>query len=242
MKPTRFPRMVTTVHLALLAAPVASQAQQTSKATTIVGSLANFDVVNDNPEDMDGFEIQLESVDVADITRVFGQSGAACYIRYCIGSVSSYPAVGATPRGVIIRWAANYNAVAGTFTTPANTPLTGSGRGTPPRLVGAAGVVTGESCWSLGLGGSYPLSGCEHFGVSLAAGKNSSNTIYRWLKGDPTTGTLAPPATPPVAISQPVVSVIPPVANAPAEVQAAILAPAPIDPPRAALPHRYGKA
>lgn len=40
---------------------------------SIVGSLGNFDVVNDNQE-MEGFEIQLEDVDVADFPRVLGSA------------------------------------------------------------------------------------------------------------------------------------------------------------------------
>ena len=57
----------------LLGAPIRARAQT---APTIVGSLANFDVVNETEGEKEGFEIQLEGLEPNDITRVFGQSGS----------------------------------------------------------------------------------------------------------------------------------------------------------------------
>src|ERR1700704_5551731 len=99
----------------LLALPVASHAQT---APTIVGSLANFDVVNETEGEKEGFEIQLEGLEPSDIIRVFGQSGGTCYIRYCIGTITPYGTPGVAPFGVFVRWTANYNPAAQKFTTP----------------------------------------------------------------------------------------------------------------------------
>jgi len=225
---------------ALLAWPIASHAQTTP---TIVGSLANFDVVNDTEGEKEGFEIQLEGLQPNDITRVFGQSGATCYIRYCIGSIEAYGTPGVAPFGVYVRWIANYDAAAQTFTTPANAP--GGGHGTPSRVGNTTPLpATGETCWSLGAGPGYAASGCEHFGVSTL--RNPTQTTYRWLAGDPTTGVIAPATVivagvpvpaPPVAIAHPVVAVA--AVAGQQQVQAAIQG---VPPPAAPLPRRYGQA
>ena len=219
----------------LLSVPVASHAQTTP---AIVGSLANFDVVNDTEGEKEGFEIQLEGREPNDIIRVFGQAGATCYIRYCIGSITPYGTPGVAPFGVYVRWTANYNAATKTFTTPLSAP--GGGHGTPSRVGNPHPLpVTGEACWSVGAGAAYDASGCEHFGVSTTAGRFPAATktvTYRWLVADPAAaGNLVPALVPPVAISHPVA-------------QGAILAgvpdvqvAAPAAPPVAPA-HRYGKA
>jgi MBG domain-containing protein len=241
-----------------LGAPVASYAQN----ATIIGSLANFDVVNDTEGEKEGFEIQLEGINSADITRVFGQSASQCYIRYCIGSITDVPAgvdpvTGLSrPAYVSVKWTANYNAVTKTFSTHG---VAGTSSGTPSTVgVAQPTLATGESCWTLGVGAAYPTSGCEHFGVSTAAGKNPTQTTYHWLVGDPATGNLAavvatptgvpllvnnaPVPAPPVVIPHPVVAVIPPaLPGGAAEVQVQVQAPAPFA-PGAPIPHRYGKA
>src|SRR5438128_819646 len=114
----------------LVAAPHVVHAQTT--APTIVGSLANFDAVNDTEGEKQGFEIQLEGLEPNDITRVFGQAGATCYIRYCIGSITPYGTPGVAPFGVYVRWAAHYDAATQTFTTPLTVP--GGGHVTPSRV------------------------------------------------------------------------------------------------------------
>ena len=222
----------------LLAMPIASHAQT---APTIVGSLANFDAVNDTEGEKEGFEIQLEGLEPNDITRVFGQSGATCYIRYCIGSITPYGTPGVAPFGVYVRWTANYNAATQTFTTPSSAP--GNGHGTPTRVGNTNPMpVTGEACWSLGAGAAYAESGCEHFGVSTTPGRfpSAAKTVtYRWLVADPAApGNLipaSPAVVPPVPISHPIVQgdIL---AGAP-DVQVA----APAAPPVAPA-HRYGIA
>jgi len=223
----------------LLAAPVTSHAQV---APTIVGSLANFDAVNDSEGEKEGFQIELEGLQVNDITRVFGQSGATCYIRYCIGSIAPYTDAITGATGVRIRWTANYDRATQTFVTPSSAPGGGS-HGTPSTFGTKATLATGESCWSLGLGNAYATSGCEHFGVSTL--RNATKTTYTWLKGNPADGSFAPATVvnpsgvtvpaPPVPIPHPAVlgGVL---ANKP-DVQVAVAPPAPV-----ALAHRYGKA
>ncbi len=223
---------------AVLAVPAASQAQT---APTIVGSLANFDAVNDTEGEKEGFEIQLEGIEPNNITRVFGQSGATCYIRYCIGSITPYGTPGTAPFGVYVRWTAQYDAATQTFTTPLSAQ--GHGHGTLSRVGNPQPLpVTGEGCWSLGAGLAYADSGCEHFGVSTTPGRFPAATrtvTYRWLVADPAApGNLVPPPpalVPPVAISHPVAqgAVL---AGAP-DVQVAAAAAPPIAPA-----HRYGKA
>src|SRR3954469_24215775 len=222
----------------LLALPVDSHAQA---APTIVGSLANFDAVNDTEGEKEGFEIQLEGLEPNDITRVFGQSGATCYIRYCIGSITPYGTPGVAPFGVYVRWTANFDAATQTFTTPPNAP--GNGHGTPTRVGNPHPMpVTGEACWSIGAGAGYAESGCEHFGVSTTAGRFPAATkavTYRWLVADPAApGNLVPASptlVPPVPISHPIVQGA--ILAGAADVQVV----APAAPPVAPL-HRYGKA
>lgn len=45
--------------------------------------------------------------------------------------------------------------------------------------------TNGESCRTLGSGAKYPSSGCDHFGISLAAGKTPGKTTYHWLVPGP---------------------------------------------------------
>ena len=223
---------------ALLALPRASHAQT---APRIVGSLANFDVVNETEGEKEGFEIQLEGLEPNDIIRVFGQSGATCYIRYCIGGITPYGTPGVAPFGVYVRWTANYNAAAQAFTTPLSAP--GNGHGTPSRLGNPHPMpVTGEACWSVGLGAAYAESGCEHFGVSTTRGRfpSAAKTVtYRWLVADPASpGNLVaadPTIVPPVAIPHPAASGA--VLAGAADVEVDLPAIAPV-----ALAHRYGKA
>ena len=222
-------------------APIGGRAQT---APAIVGSLGNFDVVNDTDGEKDGFEIQLEGLQPGDVTRVFGQTGTTCYIRYCAGSITSYGTPGVAPFGVYVRWTATYDAATQTFTTPASAP--GGGHGTPSRVGNPNPLpITGEACWSLGAGAAYDASGCEHFGVTTL--RNPTSTAYRWLAGDPATGAIAPATVivngatapaPPVAIAHPIAAVA--LVAGREEVQAAIHGMPPAD--NSQLPQRYGKA
>ena len=242
--------------LALLTASLTASAQG---VPTITGYLSNFDVPNNvkdaqgQPRETEGFEIQLEGIQPADVVNAFGEAVAfnalnpsaaplaPCYIRYCRPQIIQYAT------GIYVRWTvAGFDRVTQQFTTR----FTNSGlpihASTPPI---AAGVFfAGHQCWAFGLA-SYPTAGCEHFGVSLRIVPVA--TTYRWIVGDPTTGVLtyADGTQLPTAISaRPSAGVISVPILAPAaqivvgQIQAVIQAPAPPPPPPAALARRYGVA
>src|SRR5947209_20392507 len=83
--------------LALLAAPLAMHAQ----TPLVVGYPANFDAFNNTGAPVNGFEIEADGIQPADVTRVFGGvwvAGQPCVIRYCQGTIVPFPG------GVYIRW------------------------------------------------------------------------------------------------------------------------------------------
>jgi hypothetical protein len=218
--------------LITVALPAVGVAQQNSQPT-IVGTLANFDVVNDLGEEAEGFEIQLEGLQASDVVSTFGQAGPSglCYIRYCTPSIVPYAT------GVFVRWTNGYDAAAQKFVSSFNVPnMPLPTSGTPiPATANIVNLIAGHQCWSLGLGAAYPTSGCEHFGVGLI--RTPTATTYRWLVGDPATGIISQFAGAPVAIAQPALAVVPAAPGLAPEVQAVINAPAPVAPA-----HRYGRA
>jgi hypothetical protein len=192
--------------LTTLLAPVAARAQ----SVAIVGSLANFDVLNNTGQDAHGFEIQIEGIQSADIYRIFGYWPVygGNVIRYGAGTAIDYPG------GVYVRWTSPWDPATQTFTqaTPVPTSLT---------------MVPGESCWTVGMGANYWSAGCEHFGIS--ATKNpTAPPIYRWLVADPQNpGSLTYGAS--VSIPAPTWTVTPPavVGNPPVVVAEIAAPPAP---------------
>jgi hypothetical protein len=203
----------------VLAAPTVAHAQATPPLA-VVGSLSNFDVINDTEHETEGFEIQLEGIHKEDLTRVFGESVAGlCYTRYCA------PTVTENANGVFVRWAAIWDPVTQQFTTRFNAPGVSVTPGTPPSLLT---FISGEQCWVLGLAAAYPTSGCEHFGISSL--RNPTNTTYRWLVADPNNpGALIPDAGGvPVNIPSPTVVLVPAAKpDVPPDVAVEIKAPSP---------------
>ena len=191
-----------------------------SAGPIIYGSLGNFDVVNNTGQPCNGFEIELEGVSPGDVVYTFGDTGGANptkYIRY------GKPTIVPTSTGTIIRYASQYGA--GRFSDA--TPIAPSP--TP--------VTMGHQCWVYG-DPNYPYSGCEHFGMSLV--KNPTKTSYRWLVGDPATGTLkvaglpgSPSIPAPVNVPPPVwnVKLLPPAVGAPPVPQVVAVVEAPRAPP-----------
>jgi uncharacterized repeat protein (TIGR02543 family) len=193
-----------------------------AQTATVVGYPSNFDAVNDTGQVTYGFEIEADGIQSSDIYEIFGGAAPNCLIRYCIGSIVPFQG------GVYIRWASPVNPQTGQFT-----------QGTPVRNNGTQ--ISGESCWTGGLGASYAAAGCEHFGI--ATSRPPSQVVYRWLVQNPNQpGTLAyyssDPGNPtvpptPVAIPQPVISVAPPAqAGAQPAVNFAIKVPEAPQPPR----------
>src|ERR1700730_732403 len=96
------------VILALLAAPLASQAQ----TVTLFGALTNFDVLNDTGQDAHGFEIELDGITPAQAPYQFN------WTRYGASTVLTIPG------GVIVRWQSPYDPASQQFTIATTTPAT----------------------------------------------------------------------------------------------------------------------
>ena len=161
-----------------------------ASASGVYGTLGNFDVVNDDPDDKCGFEIEIEDVHSADIYRTFHDP----YIRY------GAPELIDTPTSVIVRYRGVWDPATQTFL-----------QSTPPAAPGY--VPRNDSCWTIGLGAAYDSSGCEHFGVSYHA--VGGPTHYHWLSCNPD-GTVSP--LPDLGLPAPHWSVVPPAAPGQPEV------------------------
>lgn len=155
--------------------------------TTIFGSLANFDVFNDTGQVTEGFEIEIDGVQAANIGYTFGGT----YIRY--GNPTVVPFTG----GVYVRYMAPWDPVSQQFTT--GTPL-------PPLPITP---TAGHACYNGFMGqAAYLASGCEHFGVSLSV--NPTRTVYRWLVADPAVPGGVTPFGTAVSIPAPTYTIVPP--------------------------------
>lgn len=179
-------RSIAMIMLALLATSLIAQAQ----APAIVGSLGNFDVLNNTGEEAHGFEIQMEGVSAADIYRIFGNWSGTNVIRYGAGTATDYPG------GVYVRWTSPWDPNTQTFTLATPVPVNRT-------------TVPGESCWTLGMGSAYYSAGCEHFGIS--AYQNPTNTTYHWLVADPNNPGALIPSNASVSLPAPIWTVIAPV-------------------------------
>jgi len=176
-----------------------------AQATATFGSLANFDAVNDTGSTAHGFEIELEGIsrsdilDVFGLNRDFGTPSPGDVERYGLPTVGDLLGANGTVIGAKVTYMASYaNGAwsAGTASGVFNTP--------------------GESCWSFG-NVNYPSVPCDHFGVSTLG--NPTKTTYSWLVEANTPGTL-------VAANVAIPSVVftPPVAPAPGQVAAPVVA------------------
>jgi hypothetical protein len=162
----------------------------------VIGSYDNFDCFNDTGETAEGFEIDVEDVASTDLTREFPSnfSSTPWVIRYGLPTVTTYDWTVNTPdpqhsfdaghKGVLITWAASYQN--GQWVAQyGNQPFgnTVAGNGTP--YVKKPTYTNGDSCWYYGLGNAYPTSGCDHFGISFAAGVAPGKISYHWKVPDP---------------------------------------------------------
>ena len=189
--------------LCLGATALGAQAQ----ATVVAGTYQNFDVLNTTGAPTYGFEMEVHGVSKSQIYRIF-PVGLPSAIRYGVGTATDIAG------GVVVRWAATYNPATGTYST--STPV-------PPSLT----VVPYESCYTLGMPGTYFTAGCEHFGIST--GVNPTSIVYRWLVPDPANpGTLISNDNLVVTMAAPVWAVVAPANPAlPPVVVAEIPAPPP---------------
>jgi hypothetical protein len=215
--------------LALAVFPLASQAQ----TATVIGYPTNFDAVNTTGQITHGFEIEADGIQSSDVPRIFGSPGPGlpCYIRYCAGVAIDFPG------GVYIRWESPWDSIAQQFTQGTSLP-----NGT---------YITGESCWTLGLGANYANAGCDHFGITSL--KTPTQVTYRWLVADPTNpGQLirfsvpgaagAPPVPASVSIPHPVINVIPPAQPAAPLIVDFMIQVPPAPPPPPLVPPQFGEA
>src|SRR5947209_17448833 len=150
---------------ALLSASILScPASVYAQAVVMAGSYQNFDVLNNTGGPTYGFEMEVYGVSKSQLTRIFPSNFNAGVIRYGFGSATDFAG------GVRVRWAATYDPATGTYST--STPV-------PPSLT----TVPGDSCWTIGMPGTYQTAGCEHFGISSTV--NPTNINYHWLVADP---------------------------------------------------------
>lgn len=135
-----------------------------ASATTIFGSLGNFDAVNNIGSVAHGFEIELEGIFASNVTDTFGGAGRGfptTVERYGAPSITEYS--NGSVFGVRVRYGADLSgAPAGWIGTPSGVYST-----------------PGESCWTGGGSGYGPSTPCDHFGVGLSA--NPTKTTYNWL-------------------------------------------------------------
>ncbi len=182
--------------IALLASAAAVLAPDLAKAQ-VIGSYDNFDCFNDTGVTAEGFEIDVQDVSKADLTREFPSnfSTTPWVIRYGLPAVTAYDFTVASPdaahaadaghKGVLITWAATWNGtqwVAQFGNQPFGVAQV-AGNGTP--YVASPTYTNGDSCWYYGLGQAYPASGCDHFGISFAYGVTPGLISYHWKIPNP---------------------------------------------------------
>lgn len=203
----------------------------------VIGSYDNFDVFNDTGVEAEGFEIDIEDVSPGDLTREFPSNfGGTLWVnRYGLPTVTAYDWTSNTPdaahaydaghKGVLVTWAATNQGGAWVATYGGSQSGLGTaGNGTPfnPKPT----LTAGDSCWWWGLGAAYPSSGCDHFGVSFAAGVAPGKMTYHWQIPDASNTVLVNARLEASIPASPVLAVAPPVPNAPPAVVAVAHAPA----------------
>jgi len=186
-------------------------------AASVLGSLGNFDVINDTGMTAHGFEIDLEGLHASDITDTFGGVGRGfpsgrgfdpltSVERYGAPTITEYS--NGSTFGTKITYQGLFDSTTGSwdYGTPSGTFIT-----------------PGDNCWSGGGVGYSASTPCDHFGVGTIG--NATKTTYSWLVETGAPGVLSNGV---VNLPAPVWNVIPaPVAGNPPVVVAQIQAPAP---------------
>ncbi len=199
---------------------------------SVIGSLGNFDVINDTGHTAHGFEIELEDLHSSDISDVFGGPGrgfptgrgfdqANAVERYGAPTITEYVDAINNKFGTRVTYAGSFSAPNGTwdFGTPTTDPLNF--------------VTSGDSCWTRGGTGYSAGTPCDHFGVGTT--KNPAKTTYNWLVETATPGELSKGG---VVLPAPAWQVIPNQANPAAAPQVI----AQIEAPEAEAEGQYGEA
>ena len=170
-------------------------------ATTLYGSLGNFDCINDTGQTSHGFEIELDGCLPSDVQATFG----APYNRY------GTPTISTDGTNTFVRYESSYS----------------NGQWAVGTDSGTYAPTGGHSLFYQQYGGTAGYPGTipgDHFGVALAV--NPTNTVYHWLL-DGGNGNLVKAGTS-VMVPAPVFAVVAP-ANPvnQAGVQAVVQAPPP---------------
>lgn len=156
----------------LLLAAITALGTPLAAGASVIGSLANFDVVNDTGKPAYGFEIEIEdpSFDHTKLQSVFGYDRVFPSVSQDPGAVVRFgkPVITDVPGvGVRITYGGSIGPVF-TPSAPYNTP--------------------GESCWP-GANAGWQSTSCDHYGVSTIG--QPAVTKYRWLvESSPGSGTL----------------------------------------------------
>ena len=192
-----------------------------------VGSLGNFDCVNDTGQTAYGFEIEVDNITPADITREFPSNflGQEYVQRFGIPTVAAFDetAMGGV-KGVRVTWAATWDPANLKWAARWGSYVLGS---LPPAGDGVLylakpTVTQGDSCWLLGQGAGYTTSGCDHFGLSFTPTAVLGPVTYHWKVPDPahpTTLINAPWTSPkPVNPYMPVFAPAPPIPAMPVQI------------------------
>jgi hypothetical protein len=139
---------------------------------SVIGSLGNFDVVNDTGFTAHGFEIELEGIHIEDVSDVFGGPGRGFPTGrgFGAGSVERYgsPFLSEYSDGLTFGTRVTYMGLfdASTMTWDYGTPS-------------GVQVTPGDNCWSGGGLGYSAATPCDHFGVGTT--KTPTKTNYSWL-------------------------------------------------------------
>ena len=185
-------------------APAAAHAQ----SAIIYGALGNFDISNDTGKVCHGFEVELDGLTQADVPYWFSAN------RY------GAPQVLPTATGVVVRWAASYDASSGAWST-------GTIQHTVPWFPGQCyqWTVPAPNAPT-----NYDTAGCEHFGAGATA--NPTNARSHWLCEDPAQPGVLVPDYPPTAVPLPNYYVAPPAPQGnPPQVIVEVVAPEPAESP-----------
>lgn len=168
----------------------------------VSGTMSNFDVFNETGTSVEGAEIELEDLHLGDVAETY------TWTHFPRPTVTEYVDGATNTFGVRIRYS-SFDALSQSFTYSV-TPTVGSN-------------TNGHQC--------VMVSGCEHFGFSIS--KQPTATRYFWLD-HPDGGTpaeLVRLGSVPMQIATPVWSFVPANNGQPAQLQAEIKLPEPVEVP-----------
>lgn len=156
-----------------------------ASAVSVIGNLANFDVVNNTGHSAYGFEIELEDPDLWDDSSNASQHGSSKYVYSVFGLDRNFGgALGTQVTRFTSVAVTNYDDASGQHAGVrityglAGGALPGAGA-VFTQAAGPEGFTTpGESCWP-GANPNWTTNPCDHFGVATTG--NPLATRYSWV-------------------------------------------------------------